>query len=110
MVVESKTCRIDEIKRLKIYVDFCISYIGQDSSTVASDRSFYYIIRYLAIVISRLISTPDLAMEISKRCQGISTLIDIGKAFLQAKYSYTGTDTVYTVLKTLCPCIKESIL
>lgn len=110
MIVESKTRHIDEIKRLKIYIDFCISYIGQNSSNVASDRSFYYIIRYLAIVISRLISTPDLAMEISKRCQGISILIDIGKAFLQARYSHTDTNTVYTILKTLCPCIKELIL
>lgn len=108
--MESKTRRIDEIKRLKIYVDFCINYIGQGSPNVTSDRSFYYIIRYLAIVISRLISTPDLAMEISKRCQGISTLIDIGKAFLQAKYSHADTNTVYTILKILCPCIKESIL
>ncbi|MDW8084673.1 MAG: hypothetical protein RMI45_00335 [Ignisphaera sp.] len=66
--------------------------------------------RYLVVVISKLIEAINLAIEVNRRCQDISTLIEMGRAFLQARYSYADTETVYTILKKLCPCIRETIL
>ncbi len=110
MVERLKVNFKDGLERLIDYVNFCLNYLEQNTPSNTTDRSLYYIIRYIAIAISRLIEALNLTTEISKRCQDIATLIDMGKAFLHAKYSYADTQRVYTILKMLCPCIKEAIL
>lgn len=66
--------------------------------------------RYLAIAIWKLIEALNLATRIREVCQDVDTLFEMGRAFLQAKYSYAGTETVATILGKLCPCIREAVL
>ena len=106
-LVGSQLLNKDEVRRLKEYIDFCLRYIQQGPPLDSRDRSSFYIIRYLVIGIARLITSMNLANEISKKCQDTVTLIKMGDAFLQARYSYANSYSVYTILKNLCPCIGE---
>uniref|UniRef100_A0A7J3QD01 Uncharacterized protein n=1 Tax=Ignisphaera aggregans TaxID=334771 RepID=A0A7J3QD01_9CREN len=63
----------------------------------------------MVIAISKLIVALDLVKNISEKCQDVDTFIDIGKAFLYARYSYADDYKILALLKTLCPCIKDVV-